>query len=178
VRKSRTPLIAALAIGLLAGASVGVTAQEEYAEPDEFTGKWSFGSQLIPDADIGQEDLNGAIRITGGAWRYIATGVTDPRFDGEVTVFSNWDDIETATGEATIRKTAWLVENKDGSWQSDVLSNYHFPDRSAQIRTFTFVGEGAYDGLTAIVELDQEDGLHGIITDRDLPPDPEPRSIE
>jgi hypothetical protein len=171
-------MIAALAIGLLAGSAVGVEAQDgERAAPSEFTGHWSFEDQLVPDtSEVG----NGWSGSRGGAYAFGSTDVTDPRFDGEVIAFTNWDDI----GAYTIRRTAWRVENEDGAWQSEVLTGADFPDGSQTVRTYTFHGEGAYDGLTAIVEdgAPQEDqfdsDLRGVIIDFDLPPDPEPRSLQ
>ena len=140
--------------------------------------QWTFEAELVSStAEVGS-GWNGS---RGGAWRYGTIEMTDPRFDGEVISFSNWDNVQTATGAYIIRNTAWRVENEDGSWQSDVLNNFHFLDGSQTLRTYTFDGEGSYDGLTAIVEVDRQGSLNvlrGVIIDFDLPPATEPRSIE
>ena len=42
--------------------------------------------------------------------------MTDPRFDGEVTVAMNWDDIHPDTPESMdIRKSVYRVENEEGA---------------------------------------------------------------
>ena len=94
MRRIRTPLITAIAIGLLAGSSVGVAAQEA---PAEFTGQWSHQGQVLPDTE---ESGDGWELTTGGAWRFRAIDVTDPRFDGEVGAFTNWYDINPGTAES------------------------------------------------------------------------------
>jgi hypothetical protein len=67
MRKTRTTLIIAVAISLLAGSAVGVTAQDE-ATAVEFTGRLGFGSPLP-----------------------IVEPFTDPRLAGEFRVSSNQD---------------------------------------------------------------------------------------
>jgi hypothetical protein len=85
VKKTRTPLIAAVAIGLLAVSAAGV------------------GAQGIAGADT--------------VWTY-----------------------------------EYRVENDEGAWQSAPVSGVEFDEREMMVAP-VFSGEGAYDGLTAIVEM-------------------------
>jgi hypothetical protein len=161
--------------GPISDAPAAVTTEEPVA-PTEFTGIWLYGSNVQPEA----LDLVGrAVRSTGGSWRHEAADVTDPRFDGEVTVFSNDD---TYLRDATaVYHVVWRVENADGAWQSEPTYGVDFPDGSSSTRNGVFRGEGAYEGLTAIVQLTFEGTrweLHGVILDGDPPPHPEPPRAE
>lgn len=172
----RNPVIAAIAIGLLAGSGVGVAAQDAATE---FTGRWAVGSQALPDTE---EPGDGWELTTGGAWQVSTLEMSDPRFDGDIVVYTNWYDVNPGTTESMdVRKSMWQIENEDGSWQSDVLGGVDFPGAPGKSQFHIFEGAGAYDGLTAVVELDmhgQLTDLHGVIFDFALPPDPEPRSVE
>jgi len=69
----------------------------------------------------------------------------------------------------------------DGSWQSDVLGGVDFPGASGKTQFHTIDGAGGYEGLTAIVELvgrGHSTDLRGVIIDFELPPDPEPHSLD
>ena len=172
----RTPVITAIAIGLLAGSAVGVAAQDAATE---FTGRWAVGGQVHPDTEAPGD---GWELTTGGAWQVSTLEMSDQRFDGDIVVYTNWYDVNPGTAESVdIRKSMWRIENEDGSWQSDILGAIDFPGASGKTQFHIFEGDGAYDGLTAVVELVGQGhltDLHGVIIDLELPPDPEARSLD
>ena len=104
--------------------------------------------------------------------------MSDPRFDGTVVVSNNLDEYR-GTGVDLYHRT-FRVDNADGSWVEQPSVALLFPGDSGSAGTTVFVGEGAYEGLTAIVEVDwisSSSGLfdvRGIITDAGIPPLPAP----
>jgi hypothetical protein len=149
----------------------------------EFSGQWTFRSHLLPDEDDSLAEMygegDGVITAQGGALSAVATDVSDPRFDGKVTGFPN---SSTFVGGFKVWNEAWLVQNAEGAWRSEPSTWVDFLSLSEGPVTTVFHGEGAFDGLTAIVHL-RENGkvwdLHGVImADEDVPPTPDPRSID
>jgi hypothetical protein len=72
------------------------------------------------------------------------------------------------------------LTNADGSWHSSGYGNvYVNGDNSTGTDVLT--GEGAYEGLTALMEMDFDElnpycawDVHGYIIEGELPPIPEP----
>ncbi len=158
----------------------GTTTDEERAAPVEFSGTWFFGGgdRLAPSETDGDP---GASR--GGAWYQTVRSMTDPRFDGEVTIFDNLDEY---SGGNVVFNDAWRVENADGAWQSEPGYSVDFADGSNSGLTAVFHGEDGYAGLVAVVDMElvrteggdsQNWDLNGVIFDGDLPPEPEARSL-
>jgi hypothetical protein len=154
-------------------------------EPVAFTGTWSWSSNIVPEETVTNEGVS--VTLSGGAWNHVASGITDPRFDGDVTVFASSTDhygvssADLASSAVAIWSSAWRVENEDGAWQSEPAYSLDFHDTSGAPYTAVFRGEGAYEGLTAVVELELDGSrwdLRGLIFDGGLPPDPEPRPLE
>ena len=176
----KTILGSVIALGLLAGSVVGAAAQEGAAAPVEFTGLWFFaGSErLTPTETDGDPSTT-----RGGAWFQSPANATDPRFQGNVTVFDNAD---WYSGDNGVYHDAWRVENADGAWQSEPVYSVDFADGSNSGLTAVFHGEDGYAGLVAVVDMElvrMEQGdsqyfeLNGVIFDGDLPPEPEARPL-
>jgi len=179
VRGIKSGLSAILAIGLLAGSAVGVGAQEEAAEPTapvEFTGKVAFGG-CTGSATI--ESSEGRTRtLSADNGRYCRPPViepfSDPRLQGDYYVWQN-NDVHVDGPE--IYATAFSIVNDEGAWRGipDIILDGEAP--SVQ----TLVGEGAYEGLTAISRVDLDGSVwswHGWIIEGDVPPLPaEPEGI-
>ena len=76
----------------------------------------------------------------------------------------------------------WRIENRDGAWQGS-FTNIKYPDSTTIVST-ALVGEGAYDGLTALWEstnhrpLDCAWAVRGLILEGDVPAAPEPYTGE
>jgi hypothetical protein len=155
VKKIRTPLIAAVAIGLLAVSAAGVGAQG-IAAPAEFT------AHVSQTSDCSSRDFEGVVDGVGQSRGYRCRTVveesSDPRFSGTwLLVFSEdgWgseDGTTTGGGADTVWTYEYRVENDDGAWQSSPVSGIEFDEREMTVAP-VFTGEGAYDGMTAIVEM-------------------------
>jgi hypothetical protein len=159
----------------------GAATDAERAAPVEFTGQWWFNGpeRLTPTETDGDPGMS-----RGGAWLQSPTNATDARFGGSVTVFSNDD---WYSGGNAVYHDAWRVENADGAWQSEPVYNVDFADGSSSGLTAVFHGEGGYEGLVAVVDMEMvrmEQGdsqyfeLNGVIFDGDLPPEPEARPLQ
>jgi len=172
----RSTLIATLAIGLLAGSTLGVTAQDEVAAPVEFTARWAWGSPIRGEAS---ETAPGVVQHRGGAWRPgVLAAASDPRWQGTLSIANNENDY-SASGGPLVGVHAFRVENADGAWQQMPTIALIIPGVDDLVNTGFFVGEGGYEGLIAVVDIatDRAAGtwdLHGYIIDGELPPDPEP----
>lgn len=113
-------------------------------------------------------------------WTPILSSVTDPRLSGTVYHTSN-ADVYTLPGNeagpdfavATVR-----IENDEGAWQGSLVQ-LAFPDGTEYVSPMVMTGEGAYEGLTAIVaNVDPPDDctMEGYIIDGTIPPAPEPQT--
>ena len=176
VRGSKSGLISILALGLLAGTAIGVTAQDEAADPVapvEFTGKTAFGP--CPGSET-VETLPGKIEYRGEYYCRlgVAEAFSDPRLQGTFYVWPYHD--QHLPGPA-IWASAFSMTDDDGAWRG-APSLYLDKDSSG---TQILVGEGAYEGFTIIASVDLNGSVwdwHGWIIDGDLPPLPtEPEAI-
>ena len=131
MRGPRSMLTVAVAVGLLAGTTVGVTAQSvgAAAAPAEFTGHIECGPDIGPNQ-----------------WQQSATN-SDARLEGTYYYSEAYAE-EPASGAAagTLR-----IENADGAWQGSMVYVY-LRDGTATTGSTVLVGEGAYEGLSAIWE--------------------------
>jgi hypothetical protein len=68
------------------------------------------------------------------------------------------------------------VENAGGAWQEQPHLTLEFADGSASAHTTAFIGEGGYEGLTALTEFDYTTAGHfalrGIIVEAPAPEPP------
>ena len=179
MRDSRSSLSTILAIGLVAGSAGAVAAQatdDAPAAPVEFTGQIAFGPCTGPE-EI--ESSGGRTRtLSADRGRYceplVIEPFSDPRLVGDYYI---WQNNDVHRDGPTIWATAFSIVNDEGAWRGipDV-----FLDEEASGDQI-LVGEGAYDGLTAIATVDIEGEIwswHGWIIDGDLPPLPaEPEAI-
>ena len=154
MRKIRTTLTTAIAIGLLAGSAVGVTAQEE-ATAVEFTGATGFGP------DYGSYNVNP-----------IVEPFTDPRLAGEFRVWANNGDYP---GGLSFWMGGFSMHDDDGAWVQRPSLGITHPDGQNAIRVIVMDGQGAYEGLTLVAEVSLANSRwdwHGYIIDGELPPAP------
>jgi hypothetical protein len=124
--------------------------------PGEFTACLPHNSQLRsgtdeqlvvphPDGDMTVE------RRRGYTWAGTITA-TDPRFSG--THFYSWDgDSYTLTSGAegpTAYAEGHRIENAEGAWQGSA-NGATLPDGTSADSPVVLTGEGAYEGLTAVL---------------------------
>ena len=113
VRAIKTTTISILALGLLAGSTVGVAAQDEAADVTSFTGTISFvdvaSESTVTDLGNGFTEYNGFVILN-------SYESSDPRFTGDSSVVVNTvmvpDRFETTGQQAT----TYMVTNDGGSW--------------------------------------------------------------
>ena len=179
MRTIKTTTIPILAIGLLAGSTLGVAAQEADTTaqgPVEFTATWSWGPDVRTDTMEGEE---GVVMTRGGAWRPgVITGATDPRLEGAVTIAANSNQYPCGP---EVWNYAFRIENDGGARQQSPTIDLATGPDDLNTTTGVMVGEGGYDGLIAVfdnLEQGQTWTLHGYIIEGALPPDPEPYVAE
>jgi hypothetical protein len=150
-------LISAIAIGLLAGSAVGVTAQDE-ADPMATS---SFYGSLVSETDSS-----------------LVIEMTDPRASGELSFAETRVEIPIAENGSAIgwSSTSARLANEKGSWSGTTTE----VGTSWGVNNFKWLltGEGGYEGLTMMLGWNTEednDDLWGAIVPTDaIPPHPEP----
>ena len=141
MRAIRTTTISILALGLLAGSAVGVTAQDE-ADP---MAPSTFTMQNASEPVVTEDPGTGALTAVG------PVESTDQRASGTLTQVTGSAPIEVADGAGGFINTdAVRLVNDGGSW---VGSNRGFLTFTSDgLPTVQFlgelVGEGGYEGLT------------------------------
>jgi hypothetical protein len=179
MRAIRFTFITTIAIGLLAGSAVGVGAQDDAAAaPVEFTAKLAFGPSVRSETTtIG----DGVTMTSGGAWRAgVITEASDPRLQGTTYMAANSNDY-SAIGGPIVWNYAFRIENDEGAWQQQPTLDLDFTDGSTDLTRGVMLGEGGYEGLTAVFQNVTSGGtwdLHGYIIDGELTPEPEPYVTE
>ena len=164
-----------LAIALVAGAqlvisSLGAAAQSpspDVIAPVEVTATGVPG----PCVDGTSETAGHVVRRRGGhcnpTWTW-----SDPRLDGTVTITANFD--EYLDGNIQIGSFAYLVENDEGAWRSRPVPLIAVPGKiDSSDSTWVLDGEGAFEGLIAVLDITDSYTPHGYIIRGDLPPAPD-----
>jgi hypothetical protein len=122
------------------------------------------------------------LRIRGSACTPLAEW-SDPRLNGTFTNMTNSDSY-TQNGLLDIQLYAWSIENEHGAWRERPRIAVGFGEISVGKQGHPHVsimdGEGDYDGLTAvlIVNEDFNVGPRGYIIEGDIPPAPENASTK
>ena len=176
-----------VALALVASTTVATTSQEvtDPQPPVEFSGRVICGPPVSSDRAGTEETLEVGddamilTRARDGAWRQSAT-VSDPRFEGDW--YQTWEmdgyALPGTEDGPEVQAWTWRVENDEGAWQSEVIEAT-FPDGSPiGDPAAVFIGEGAYEGLTAIVASTEADvrpcgwDIRGIIFEGAPTPEP------
>jgi hypothetical protein len=184
VKKSRTPLITALAIGLLAGSAVGVVAQDEdeVAAPVPFTVRF-LPSNSLRAAQTTTED--GVTKELGNCWAPVIASPSDPRLAGTLTFCSDDHSYGAIAAESDVGvwSTTYRIENDGGAWQgSSAGVAWVDPESGDMMETeelVIFVGEDAYEGLyAAMTFLPDWSDIRGVIFEGAPPAAPVPPSAQ
>ncbi|MEX1309619.1 MAG: hypothetical protein AB1Z65_04305 [Candidatus Sulfomarinibacteraceae bacterium] len=152
------------------GSVPGAATDAGPAAPVEVTGV----SVLVGCPDPGTtEDLGTFERIIGGTCLTEWT-MSDERLSGTGTMVANEDNSTDGSGIG-FGVHALTIENDEGSWR--MRPNYWFggpdtPDAFA-FQYWVLDGEGAYEGLTAALIMEDLGNPHGYIFEYELPPPPE-----
>ncbi len=108
---------------------------------------------------------------------------SDPRLTGEVSYRWNEDVYNTDEGFISVNTAAAYMRNDDGGWacsSSNLLEGSGLHPDTVTGETLTCVGEGGYEGLSALLVLDEGPAhpLVGLIFAGGFPPLPEPPAAE
>ncbi len=152
--------------GQPAGTVPGAVTDSGVIAPVEFTAHVSQVTDCF--SRDSEEIIDGVEHIYGTRCRTIVEDSSDPRFSGTWFVVNSEDGYgmgpEVRAGSEygyTVWTNEYRVENGDGAWQSDPVSGIEFAEREMMVAP-VFTGEGAYEGLTAIVEMsDRETDVDG-----------------
>ena len=171
----KTTTISILAVGLLAGSTLGVAAQDEATDqvaPVEFTGTTSFGPCSGGQTSTVDEDGVVMERAEGRSCINPSSGFADPRLQGQFRV---WQNNDAFPGGLHLFMTGFSMHDDEGAWIQRPSLALNHPDGTNATKVIVMEGEGAYDGLTLVAEVGLTGGRwdwHGYIIDRELPPAP------
>jgi len=185
VRAIRTSVITILAIGLVAGSTVSVAAQEEEAAaepttPAKVTGTIQSGGDVVQEPT--EAVVDGVLEVRGFVLVGDALEMDDPRLTGSISVTFNADVHKVSDFEEIVLQTVDMrIDNDDGSWTGQGTQLEHngaeIPeDEMINLQTLPMTGAGAYEGLSAYLFVDFSEGpptVEGAIYEGELPPFPE-----
>ena len=172
MRAIKTTTISILALGLLAGSAVGVAAQDEEVESAAGSHKAAavHGSSAYGiEYDAGQTvQGEGKAAVLGEARQATLSGMSDPRLNGTMRTVYNLD---LHGGAGQVKSLATRIDNEHGSWLGTGQGYY---DSSVGRWYFEAVysGVGAYDGLSALMFILDEDGgfsYYGLVFPGEMP---------
>jgi hypothetical protein len=157
--KLKLPIAVVVAGGLLATSAGRLAAQDEELPeqaPVEFTACVNPGPEVHPGTNeqIKVALADGEMTIERGrdyTWQSSVSDVTDPRLDGTWYNSINGDTYTLPGGEPGPVFDIWThrIENDEGAWQGSLLE-IDFADGDSFDGNLVLIGEGAYDGLTAV----------------------------
>ena len=181
----RAALLAVLSLATLAA---GAVAQSAGPVSDGFTGQAGYGDCEDPAGTF--EIVDDVQQVRGYQCRSGWIGTTDPRFTGTYTSVANIDtyrgaEVAPPEGAFNVWTVVRRVENDEGAWQGAATTAAWVNDPDAWFvgdppAVVVFTGEGGYEGLTAIVTIQERivpSGVRGYIFEGSPPPVPsiEPR---
>lgn len=178
MRGIKSSLSVVFAIGLVVGSVAGVAAQAEAddavsAAPVAVTATSAPG----PCPSEGTIEDMGRFERSVGATCQPTWQWSDERLNGTVTWAANGDEY-TDGSDLWLGTFALSIENDEGGWRMRPIAQVEFPD-APQVTTEAWImdGEGAYEGLTAVL-LVADYTPHGFIIEGGTPPAPENASTK
>ena len=160
--------------------SSGPGAELEAVAPTWVTGTVSYA----PDCSGPETEQDGPVlRERNFVCEPMTWRASDPRLSGEVTAIFNSDTYELDDGAASVNVSIAYLRNEDGGWAcsgTDLETGDTVPSSNVADPTVTCVGQDGYEGLSAVVVIDDDGmlGFEGLIFSGDLPPVAEPPAVE
>jgi len=155
-----TLLLAVLSAGaLVVGAQSPAPAPPETGAISFFTGTGPTDACQI--ASPTEETVGDVLQQRGESWGCQVWTMDDPRISGVAKTIWNQDIAPRPTGgSGAVASALFRIENEAGAWEG-TMTELEF---GSQFRGSAgwFIGEGAYDGLTAFV-MDDLDDIWGVI---------------
>lgn len=177
-------LVLALGSAFLIAQPSGQQGGVPAAEGEPVAPTWITGHvQPAPSCSVPPPVADGAVlrrrdvECSPQAWT-----ASDPRLTGDVSRRWNDDIYQTDEGSAEVGMGAAYLRNASGGWACSNSSLSKNGVGAADTETFTCIGDGGYDGLSAILVLTDAGGnsedIVGLIFSGDFPPLPEPPAAE
>jgi hypothetical protein len=123
----------------------------------------STGELTYSPGDV--HHLSGATYIETNEW-------SDPRLPAEKEMVLDLTTYPYEGGRLMITRASIRLDGLDGSWVGTGVG-LAYPDGSSQ-RQDVLVGEGAYEGLFAVLSCGTDMGCDGFIFEGEMPPQPQP----
>jgi hypothetical protein len=184
VKGLKPTLVSAVAIGLLAGSTIGVAAQKDEAAAEPTTPAKVTGT-YTPQGDVVQEPTETVVDgiLEGRDWIVEAETIEmdDPRLSGSVTRMLNANVHKVNDFEDVVLETSFhRIENEAGSRSGQGTALVHggaeiSQDEATNLDTVMLTGEGAFVGLSAYLVFDwTEDPItvEGVAFAGGMPPFP------
>jgi hypothetical protein len=162
---------------------VGERSLQAAQPPVEFTAWVSAGPEVHPETtqEVAVSLPDGEMTITrqrGVTWNPSLHDMSDPRLEG--TLYEARDeDTYTLPGNEKgphFGVRTYRIENDEGAWQGSAVS-LESTDGRYYYGPYVMTGEGAYEGLTAIlVNPDQSNRFTGYIIEGTIPAPPVPQT--
>jgi hypothetical protein len=177
-------MTSALAISATAAETDGAAEDAVIAMPAKFSGTLACGLPFGRlDGDLGAKTTDsvgedGVERsLVNTIWRFPVVEMSDARLDGRVLGYQEGMDFLSDGDEIGVYSGLWHVTNDDGEW----IGPYSFvrltPSEYSTV-TIRLDGQGGYQGLTAVVEIDWRSDcgwdVQGFILEHSLPEPPLP----
>jgi hypothetical protein len=125
----------------------------------------------VAESSTSFEEVPGRVERRGTVWAPTITA-SDPRLEGRVTQRNDQDQYPGPDGpESFVLGTSTMrIENDEGAWQG---SNVYFlvAEEGGAI-SVVLVGEGAYEGLYAVLDLTDWSAIRGVVFPAPPPPAP------
>lgn len=180
MRAIKSGLGTIITIGLVSGSALGVAAQDEAAAPVEVSGTVYCGSPVAygttesHEVTIGDATMR-VVSERGNSWGPNAGVMSDARLQGDYTISFDSDAYYPPgmVGSVDVGAGTWRIVNDEGAWQG----SYHILGGAPVV--VPLIGEGGYEGLTAIVESVFDGDAcswdwRGLIFEGEAPSYPEP----
>lgn len=179
--KTKSPLVAGMAIGLLAVMPAVATAQGEGSasrEPAYFTAAMGMAEGFPEPFEAPIDDSvspGGGYDAVDAVFSGISLESSDPRMTGvmSMAISSAQRSVDDA-GFVQAERYLYHVENDEGTWTGPGTGFIAIADDGPKgEQVGSLVGHGAYDGLYAVVTVNFTDAgeeLEGIIYAGELPP--------
>jgi len=200
LRLSLAGTVIMVLLGGLGGAVLAQAEDESASQPlSEFTGRmecYNLSMGTLEDVVVASTNEGDFIRREwrGPSLSIAVREISDPRLDGSMSLWFNSDeylidgdetpwqlsDVEPEEWPQGVMAVTMRLRNADGSWQGSPYANWYVNGDHSTI-TAVLTGGGAYEGQTALMEMDFDElnpvcawDVHGYIIEGDLPPTPEP----
>ena len=152
-------------------------AERQVPWPALIEGVIGFGEETS-EATVERVDDSDLLRFRGRRAVGPTREMSDPRLEGIVTLDSSWDTYRGNMDDPSVAVFTGMIriENEGGAWQSGPMTGVTLSDDRSTTDTLVLRGEGAYEGLTAVLEFVQGQGsftVAGAILGGDLPTLPE-----